>query len=106
MRNGLTSFLVPTLLASILVSTIGCGGGADMTVISTTDYGHAHRITITSAQMSSTETITLTTTPAGDPSHTHTARLTKHDLQDVNDGRVVFIVTSKAPDATHTPSTS
>jgi hypothetical protein len=95
--------LVLVILASValiaLMLSACAGGSAGLTVTTSTDFEHNHKVTIPSSDLNNPpDAVVLTTTEAGSPLHSHTVRVTKHDIGDILNGQLVFIVTSRAAD--------
>jgi hypothetical protein len=81
------------------IAITACSGGEDgMTVTSSTDYEHNHKVTLPASVLANPADITLTTTEAGNPPHTHTVTLSKGQINNLKSGNLVFIISSKAAD--------
>jgi len=84
-----------------LVSLTGCAKppSADLKVASTTDFNHAHNITIPGADIDSAPSQKTYTSDGA--THTHAITLTKSDFQNIKKGNAVTVVSTQTGTTPH-----
>ncbi len=106
MLKKIVTALIAVLMVVILpLYGTGCGSTAatgDITVTSTSVFGHTHQITVLAADLQSPppEKV-IDSTAAGSPSHTHTVTLTLAQYTSINNGQTVTVTSSNTAGHTH-----
>ncbi len=99
----LVGFIVGLLLASGWACSESTSTGEnDITVASSTDSGHSHKVTISGSDLDNPPTAdkTIDTTYSG--GHRHTVTLTQQDYESIKGGSEVTATSSSSGGHTHT----
>ena len=99
---GFGAILIAASAGGTLTSLAGCAKApsADLTVASTTDFNHAHNVTVPGADIDSAPSQKTYTSDGA--THSHAITLAKADFQNIKKGSAVTVVSSATGTTPHT----